>query len=130
MKIGPSSGKPHAAIVAEASAWFVEFRAGDVDGEARLRFIDWLRRSPEHIQAYLEVSGVWAELPTSDPHGRIDISSLIARARSEVDVIELSPAGSRPPPTPFAVKAMSQAAPAKRPSFCPQASGSPSCLTP
>jgi ferric-dicitrate binding protein FerR (iron transport regulator) len=90
MKIGPSSGKPHAAIVAEASAWFIEFRAGDANGEARLGFIDWLRRSPEHIQAYLEVSDVWAELPTSDPHGKIDISSLIARARSEIDVIELS----------------------------------------
>jgi transmembrane sensor len=101
MKIGPSSGKPHAAIVAEASAWFIEFRAGDVNGEARLSFIDWLRRSPEHIQAYLEVSGVWAELPSSDPYGKIDISSLIARARSEIDIIELSPAGSRPSHTPF-----------------------------
>jgi transmembrane sensor len=104
MKIGPASGKPHSAIVAEASAWFIEFRAGDVDGEARLSFIDWLRRSPEHIQAYLEVSGVWAELPTSDPNGKIDISSLIARARSETDVIELSPAGSRPPHPPFPVE--------------------------
>jgi transmembrane sensor len=101
MKIGPSGAKPHAAIVAEASAWFIEFRAGDVNGEARLRFIDWLRRSPEHIQAYLEVSDAWAELPTSDPDGKIDISSLIARARSEIDVIELSPAGSRPPHAPF-----------------------------
>ena len=101
MKIRPSSGKPHAAIVAEASAWFIEFRAGDVNGEARLSFIDWLRRSPEHIQAYLEVSDVWAELPTSDPDGKIDISSLIARARSEIDVIELSHAGSRLPHTPF-----------------------------
>ena len=96
MKIGPSSGKPHPGIVAEASAWFIEFRAGDVNGEARLHFIDWLRRSPEHIQAYLEVSGVWGELPTSDPDGRIDIRSLIVRARSEIDVIELSPPGTHP----------------------------------
>jgi transmembrane sensor len=97
MKIGSSSGKPPPGVVAEASAWFIEFRAGDVNGEARLHFIDWLRRSPEHIQAYLEVSGVWGELPSSDPDGKIDIKSLIARARSEVDVIELSPPGARPP---------------------------------
>jgi transmembrane sensor len=97
MKIGPSSGKPHPAVVAEASAWFIEFRAGDVNDEARQHFIEWLRRSPEHIQAYLEVSGVWAELPTSDPDGRIDIASLIARARNEADVIALSPDGPRPP---------------------------------
>jgi transmembrane sensor len=96
MKIRSSSGKPHPGIVAEASAWFIEFRAGDVNGEARLHFIDWLRRSPEHIQAYLEISGVWGELPTSDPEGKIDIRSLIARSRSEGDVIELAPPGMRP----------------------------------
>jgi transmembrane sensor len=104
MKIGASSGKPHPGIVAEASAWFIEFRAGDVDGEARLHFIDWLRRSPEHIQAYLEVSGVWGELPTSDPDGKIDIRALIARARSESDVIELSPPGTRPSHAPLPAK--------------------------
>ena len=91
MRIGISTGKTHPAIVAEAAAWFIEFRAGDVHGEARSRFIEWLRRSPEHIQAYLEVSGVWAELPSSDPEGRIDVASLMARARSEPDVIALSP---------------------------------------
>jgi transmembrane sensor len=97
MKIGPLSAKPNPGIVAEASAWFIEFRAGDVNGEARLHFIDWLRRSPEHIKAYLEVSGVWSELPASDPDGKIDIKALIARARSEIDVIELSPPGTSPP---------------------------------
>jgi transmembrane sensor len=96
MRIGISNGKTHSATVAEASAWFIEFRAGDVNGDARQRFIDWLRRSPEHIQAYLEVSGVWAELPTSDPQGKIDIPALIARARSEADIIALSPDASRP----------------------------------
>ena len=100
MKIGSASGKPHSVIVAEASAWFIEFRAGDVNGEARLHFIEWLRRSPEHIQAYLEVSGAWSELPASDPEGKIDIASLIARARNEADVIVLSPGSLRPSPTP------------------------------
>jgi transmembrane sensor len=97
MRIGSSNGKAHAAIVAEASEWFIDFRAGDVNGDARLRFIEWLRRSPEHIQAYLEVSGVWSELPNSDPDARFDITSLIARARNEPDVIPLSP-GYPPPP--------------------------------
>jgi transmembrane sensor len=100
MRIGSSNVKTHAAIVAEASEWFIDFRAGDVNGEARLRFIEWLRRSPEHIQAYLEVSGVWSELPGSDPGGRFDIASLIARARNEPDVIPLSPGNPRLPPVP------------------------------
>ena len=92
MRIRYSNGKTQTAVVAEASEWFIEFRAGDVNGEARLRFIEWLRRSPEHIQAYLEVSGAWSELPSSDPDGRLDIASLIARARNESDVIAISPA--------------------------------------
>jgi transmembrane sensor len=98
MRIRYSNGKTHAAVVAEASEWFIDFRAGDVDGDARLRFIEWLRRSPEHIQAYLEVSGVWSELPSSDPEGRFDLAALIARAREEPDVIPLSPANPRQPP--------------------------------
>jgi transmembrane sensor len=91
MKVGVSNGKTHPAVVAEASAWFIEFRAGDVNGDARLRFIEWLRRSPEHIHAYLEISGVWAELPNSDPAGKLDIEALISRARDEADVVALSP---------------------------------------
>jgi transmembrane sensor len=104
MRIRYLNGKTHAAVVAEASEWFIDFRAGDVDGEARLRFIEWLRRSPEHIQAYLEVSGVWSELPSSDPEGRFDIASLIARARNEPDVLPLSPVNPRLPPAPPAAE--------------------------
>ena len=104
MRIKYSNGKTHAAIVAEASEWFIDFRAGDVDGEARLRFIEWLRRSPEHIQAYLEVSGVWSELPSSDPEGRFDIASLIARARNEPHIVPLSPLNPRLPPAPPAAE--------------------------
>jgi transmembrane sensor len=104
MRIRYSNGKTHAAVVAEASEWFIDFRAGDVDGEARLRFIEWLRRSPEHIQAYLEVSGVWSELPSSDPEGRFDIASLIARARNELDVTPLSQVIPRHAPPPPAAK--------------------------
>jgi transmembrane sensor len=102
MRIRYSNEKTHAVVVAEASEWFIDFRAGDVNGEARLRFIEWLRRSPEHIQAYLEVSGVWSELPSSDPAGRFDIASLIARARNESDVTPLSPVNPRLPPVPSA----------------------------
>jgi len=104
MKVKISNGRTHPAIIAEASAWFIEFRAGDVNGDARVRFIEWLRRSPEHIHAYLEISGVWAELPASDPKGKIDVAALIARARGEPDVIALSADGRRSASVPAAVK--------------------------
>jgi len=83
---------PSRDIVAEASAWFVEFRAGDVPAATRARFDEWLRRSPENIQAYLEVSAAWSELPTSDPQGRLDVGALVARARAapEDNVVALT----------------------------------------
>jgi len=90
MRSTPSSSKPHPVIIAEASSWFVEFRAGDASSEARSDFIDWLRRSPEHIQAYLEVSGAWFELPTVDPEHKIDIAALVARACEAPDIVALA----------------------------------------
>jgi transmembrane sensor len=75
--------KPGAA--AEAAAWFTEFRAGDVTPGTRAAFDEWLRQSPQHIQAYLEVAAGWAELPTADPEGRIDVQALVARARESHD---------------------------------------------
>ena len=104
MKVAVSNGRTHPAIIAEASAWFIEFRAGDADGDARVRFIEWLRRSPEHIHAYLEISGVWAELPTADPEGKIDIEALIERARGEPDVIPLPSDRRHPGMAPSALK--------------------------
>ncbi len=85
-------------LVAEASAWFVEFRDGNVPDSTRARFNDWLRRSPEHIQAYLEVSAAWSELPTSDPEGRFDVETLITRARESADdnVVDLATGAGSP----------------------------------
>jgi len=86
-----SSASPNHLIVAEACTWFVDFRYGDVDDEAGVRFSEWLRRSPEHVQAYLGIASVWADLPDRDHDGQIDIAALIASARaSGGDVIALT----------------------------------------
>ncbi|MEJ0037812.1 MAG: FecR domain-containing protein [Gammaproteobacteria bacterium] len=76
------SSSPNGAIVAEASEWFVTFRYDNIDAGARQRFGEWLRRSPQHIQAYLEIASAWAELPDADAHGEIDLDALIARSRA------------------------------------------------
>ena len=79
-----------AQVVAEASAWFVAFRFDNVDERERNRFSEWLRRSPEHIQAYLEIARSWADLPQSDPAARIDVQMLISRAReSDADIVPI-----------------------------------------
>ncbi len=90
----------HPDLVAQASEFFVEFRVGDGTRACRARFEKWLRASPDHVQAYLEVAAGWSELPVADPEGRIDLQALLARARSSSDdnVVPLrsSPATARP----------------------------------
>jgi transmembrane sensor len=85
-------------ILDEASAWFVDFRAGDVDSAARERFDRWLRQSPEHIRAYMEIAKTYVELPALKSEQKIDVDALIARARAEGNVVPLSgaPAQSTP----------------------------------
>jgi transmembrane sensor len=80
-----SSSSPRRQVVSEACAWFIEFRAGEATATTRERFDQWLRHSPEHIQAYLEVAAAWSELPTSDSQGRIDIDTLLGRARESLE---------------------------------------------
>jgi transmembrane sensor len=67
-------------IYEEASEWFVECRAGDLDDKTRKAFDTWLRKSPEHMSAYLELSAIWNEGRLLDPHGKLDQNTLIAEA--------------------------------------------------
>lgn len=93
------SKPPKADIVSEAASWFIEFRTEEVTVATRARFHEWLCRSPEHIQAYLEIAEGWAELPTSDPQHRVDIEMLIELARESVDdnVVALGARSATPP---------------------------------
>ena len=72
-------------IVEEASSWFIECRAGDLDESGRLEFDTWLRRSPEHLRVYLEVAAIWNEGPALDPMGKWDGATLIAQAAEDPD---------------------------------------------
>src|SRR6266853_3986639 len=97
MKTKPAKPKLNRQILDEASAWFVDFRVGDVDLSARERFDQWLRASPEHIRAYMEIAKTYVELPAGSPDHRIDVRELIAFARTETqaNVIPLDrPVGS------------------------------------
>src|SRR5882757_9099017 len=83
MKSKTPQSKVDRLILDEASEWFVDFRVGDVDQHARERFDQWLRRSPEHIRAYMEIARTYVELPAINPNRKIDVQELIAYARTE-----------------------------------------------
>jgi len=73
--------------VDEASEWFVEFRVGDVDAAARERFDEWLRRSPEHIRAYIGIARTYVEMPNPHATKPLDVEALIAYARSGENIV-------------------------------------------
>jgi transmembrane sensor len=87
MNAKPPKPKLNRQILDEASDWFVDFRVGDVDQHARERFDEWLRRSPEHIRAYMEIANTYVVLPALNPTRKVDVQDLIAYARSEGNVV-------------------------------------------
>jgi transmembrane sensor len=87
--------KMNTQIYEEACTWFVECRAGDLDDAARREFDCWLRKSPEHLSAYLEIAAIWNEGPLLDCGGKWSVSMLIEHARNAGDdnVVALTGAG-------------------------------------
>jgi transmembrane sensor len=77
--------KLNTQIYEEASSWFVECRAGDLDDSGRREFDRWLRKSPEHVSAYLEVAANWSEGPRLDTTKRWDAEALISESKKDQD---------------------------------------------
>jgi transmembrane sensor len=84
-----STQKLNAQILEEASAWFIDFNEEEVDQAGRGEFNAWLRTSPEHVRAFLQVSVFWEEAGTLSKRRDLDIDGLIARAKAEHNVYPL-----------------------------------------
>jgi transmembrane sensor len=63
-------------ISREAAEWLVEFRTGDIDGAGRREFDVWLRASPEHIRAFIEMAVLWHEGGAIDPRRQLEIAAI------------------------------------------------------
>lgn len=75
----------------EATEWLIRFCEREVvDRSARAAFDAWLRASPEHVRAYLDISALWEAMGSLNRHRRLDAKSLIEHARCDSNVIELS----------------------------------------
>jgi transmembrane sensor len=74
----------------EATEWFVAFCEGEVDASGRESFDRWLRTSPEHVRAYLQISALWEGAGLLVESREINIEELVQRAGSERNVLALS----------------------------------------
>lgn len=96
MQKSQSPMKMNEQIYEEASEWLVRQHTGTLMDADKRGFDAWLRRSPDHVRAYLEMSSTWED--TSLLAGAADESpaELIRRAQTTDTVIPLtsSPANS------------------------------------
>jgi transmembrane sensor len=95
MKQSQPSSKLNVHVYEAATAWLIEFRTGDSDAHARQRLDEWLRASPDHVRAYLEVSSIWENAALHDAQHKITAEAHVARALTEDNVVALNVAGQR-----------------------------------
>lgn len=81
--------KLNPSIVEEASDWFIEFSEGTINAAGREQFDAWLRRSPEHVQAYLKIAMLWEETPLLGKTRVLASDELVARVIAEGNIVPL-----------------------------------------
>jgi transmembrane sensor len=82
----PLTLKANAQIREEAAAWFVDFSEGEVGVEGREAFSLWLKASPEHVRAYLQVSATFQTLGNLRHHRTGNAEALIERSLAKDNV--------------------------------------------
>jgi transmembrane sensor len=83
-------------ILGEACDWFIDFNEGELDAAARERFNKWLRRSPEHVRAYVEIAVAWEDSSRLNDTQRLDPKALVAEALVESNVVPIEPRATEP----------------------------------
>lgn len=90
----------NAQIQSEAADWVVELRTGEADASARRRFAAWLRDSPEHVRAYIELLTLWEDAQLYGERCAIDVDALVVAAQREPNVVSLVDAELTEPAAP------------------------------
>lgn len=62
-------------ILDEAAEWFVTMREQDASAENRAAFAEWLRASPVHVGAYLEIAKLWTDASRIDGNLGVDFEA-------------------------------------------------------
>lgn len=78
MRTSSSRAKLNRQILDEAAEWFVEMEDENLTAARREAFDEWLRRSPEHVRAFLELLPVWEGAASARLNGVESAERLIA----------------------------------------------------
>lgn len=76
-------------IYEEATNWLLKSRDDDLTPGEKREFDIWLRESPKHVEAYLEMSSLWEDVAALNPNWNANATELIAAARTEANIVPL-----------------------------------------
>lgn len=72
------------AIAEEAANWFIRFEENDVPVAEREAFVNWLKRSPIHVEEFIRVSATQAQIKGIPVTELITVKELLDQARSNI----------------------------------------------
>lgn len=73
------------SIADQAADWFVEHDAGPLDERRAAELAGWLRTSPEHVDAFLEVAALSCRLPRAAGDPQLPLESVLLELGAERD---------------------------------------------
>jgi transmembrane sensor len=94
MSVGDSRMQVSELILEEACQWFIDFNEGELDLAGHEAFNSWLRRSPEHVRAYLEIATAWRESPKVKGQGS-ESGAVVATAENNTVLLANSDSAPR-----------------------------------
>lgn len=84
------------AIRRQAADWFVEFRTGEPNERGRKAFLAWLKESPAHMAAYLEMAALWDQSGALEARSKWPLDALLEEAKADPqNVVALDLPGGR-----------------------------------
>lgn len=89
MSVRRTKSAVNARMLDEAAEWFVSFSESQVDPGSREQFSRWLRASPEHVRAYLQIAALWEDAALIDRQGRQQADELVQQALRADSVVRL-----------------------------------------
>jgi transmembrane sensor len=85
-----TADKVNPQVRERATQWLVAFCEREVDASGRQSFDRWLRASPEHVRAYLQICALWESTGLLVESAKIDMDSLVQQALCEHNVLSFS----------------------------------------
>ena len=92
--VSVSKNRSHQNAAAEAAEWLIDLQSSEVSRQQQEAAADWLRRSPVHVEEFLQLTALYGDLSRLTELKDFDVETALAQLRLspvEDNIIALSP---------------------------------------